>query len=174
VDQAARGEVQQLAGALNETVHLSCITGNQATDIVVAQGQHPLRFTTSVGDHMPLHASAVGKVMLGWRPEKDVTELVGSLQAYTPSTITSRDRFLRELSEVRDQGYALNLGELDVGTRCLAAPIRDWSGEVVAGLSVSAPVTRFPGREIERIREEVVQAADRISKRLVDMTKRES
>lgn len=90
----------------------------------------------------------------------------GPFPAYTPHSITTLAALTRELNTVRGQDYALDDEERELGVRCLATPVRAASGEVVASLSVSAPTSRFPKKNIPDMLGRVQAASEQISARL--------
>jgi DNA-binding IclR family transcriptional regulator len=98
--------------------------------------------------------------LLGILPSKE-------LVAYTPHSITDRDALKKDLQQIAEQGYALDNEELDLGVRCVAAPIRDYTRRIVGALSISGPSTRFTD---ERLDQElvplVVSASEELSTRL--------
>ena len=96
-----------------------------------------------VGQHIPLHATSNGKVLLSGLDRKALDDLLGKLSPYTPLTITKKSKLREELAQVREQGYALAVDELEVGLTAAAAPIRNAHGDVVASMSVSGPTFRL-------------------------------
>ena len=92
--------------------------------------------------------------------------MLTKLSAYTPVTITTRSKLRAELDQVRDQGYALAVDELEVGLTAAAAPIRNVHGDVVASMSVSGPTFRISSDRIDEVVAKVVEAADEVSHRL--------
>jgi IclR family KDG regulon transcriptional repressor len=93
-------------------------------------------------------------------PEKE-------LKGYTPHSITNPEILKKELQKVAVQGYAFDNEELDLGVRCIAAPIRDYTRRIVGALSISGPSTRFTDERLEReLTPLVVRAAEELSTRL--------
>lgn len=162
---AATPWMRWLQAQIDETVHLSILIGHEAVDLLLLEASQPLRFATSVGNRLPLHASAAGKTLIAWREPDEVQQLLhtAGLPKYTPVTLTSLDAIRTELRCVQVRGYAVNMGESDPGLRCIAGPIRDRHGAVVAALSLSAPAARFPGESIHHLNAVVRKAVDGIS-----------
>ncbi|MFY1637411.1 IclR family transcriptional regulator [Solwaraspora sp. WMMB335] len=159
--------IERFRDEVDETLHLSVLVGREATDILFIESSQSVRFTSSVGKRMPLHASAAGKILLAWRTPGDVDGLLdATLPAYTTATVTDRTELDRLLTETRDRGYAVNLGELDPAVRCIAGPIRDREGQVVAALSMSAPVFRFPDDSVHELRDLMARTVQSITDRL--------
>jgi DNA-binding IclR family transcriptional regulator len=127
-----------------------------------------VRLTERVGYPRPAHCTAIGKVMLADLSAADLAEFVRSadLRPLTPKTITSASQLRQELERVRAQGYAVDDEEFAQGIRCLAAPVRNFSGQVAAAVGVSGPVWRVSLDRVAQLTEFVVQAGHRLSEGL--------
>jgi DNA-binding IclR family transcriptional regulator len=89
------------------------------------------------------------------------------LKAYTPSTCTDREKLKKELAVIAEQGYAFDNEELDLGVRCVASPIRDYTRRIIGSLSISGPSIRFTDERIEQeLMPLAVKAAEELSSRL--------
>ena len=107
--------------------------------------------------------------MAAFRPESEIREWIGEhgLKSYTQATITDEAAFFEELRRIRTRGYAVDRGEYEANVRCIAAPIRDRSGKVIAAISVSAPDSRVPSQLLDSpMAAQVVKAAIRVSQAL--------
>lgn len=157
--------MKALVADINETVNLAVADGREAVYVGQVEGQQLVRMFTQIGARTPLYCTGVGKVLLAWRPEEEVRRLFDGvvLRAYTPNTITGLEALLAELARVRAAGYAVDREERELGVRCVAAPIRDRSGQVVAALSVSAPSARLPEARIAELAPRVMAAANEVS-----------
>jgi DNA-binding IclR family transcriptional regulator len=102
------------------------------------------------GAILPAYCTALGKTLLAFMPEAEVEAWAATQKfpALTPSTITSGRRLLKELRVIRHRGYGIDDEEREKGVRCLAAPIQNHHGEVVAAVSIAGPIDRLP-RELE-------------------------
>lgn len=177
--QQALPFLDELLDRFNETVHLATLDAEFR--VVYVDKRTPRRavgvMISRVGLAVPIHCTALGKAMAAFRSEEEIRRLIraSGLKAYTPSTITDKRAFLRELGEIRSRGYAVDEGEHEIGVRCVAAPIRDKSGVVAAGVSVSVPDMRMSDPAIgSPIAIEVMETANRISRalgHLDDLTK---
>lgn len=165
---AAQGEMRLLVDDLNESANLAVLHGPEAVYVQQVEGRQLVRMFTQLGASAPLHCSGVGKVLLAWQDQGSVKRQLGEepFTAFTPHSITSLPEFLIELGRVREQGYALDDQERELGVRCVAAPIRDHTGGVLAALSVSAPTSRLNKSDVPRVLRRVQQAAQGISRRL--------
>lgn len=165
---AAQMELPGLVAALNETVNLAALRGRQAVYVYQAEASQLMRMFTQAGAAAPLHCSGVGKVLMAWRPEDEVRAYLGEgpFAAYTPHSLTTLPAYLAELGRVRQQHYALDDEERELGVRCVAVPVRDATDAVIAAISVSAPATRLPAEAVPALARQVQEVAGRISARL--------
>ena len=161
--QTAGPFVRELRGRLDESAHLAIPADGFAIQVVDAVGPHALTIRSHLGERIPLHCSAVGKVLASYLPDQLDLSLKNGLASYTPNTITSREQLLVELQATRVRGYAIDDQERYLDTRCVAAPVRDVFGQVVAALGVSGPTARLPDRDLDRIARTVVAEAAGLS-----------
>jgi DNA-binding IclR family transcriptional regulator len=167
LSEAAHSVMHGLVDKLGETVNLAIRDGRDAVYVYQAEGKQRVRMFTQIGARAPLHASGVGKVLLAWNDGSGLEECLAlPLEAYTQHTLVERDVVLAELERIRSRGYALDMEEFELGVRCVAVPIRVGSGEVIAGLSISAPLSRMADERLDEIAEELLMANRQISSRL--------
>jgi DNA-binding IclR family transcriptional regulator len=126
------------------------------------------RMYTALGRRAVAHCTALGKTLLAHQPWTEVRKLIEQhgWRPYTPQSIRSFSRLQTELGQIRTQGYALDREERRQGVICMAAPIREPSGEVVAAVSVTGSVERMTEAYRKQILPRVLEAANRISFRL--------
>ncbi len=145
--QQARPFLEQLRDQLNETVHLAVLDDSlRVVYLDKLPTQHAVGLMMSrVGVTAPMHCTALGKTMAAFRPEAEINHWIATigLEPVTDATITGGDAFLHELREIRSRGYAVDKGEFEIGVRCVAAPVRDRTGSVIAAISVSGPDLRM-------------------------------
>lgn len=127
-----------------------------------------LKITQRIGKIAPMHSTGVGKLMLLNYDLKQLGNMITAkgLVALTPNTITTKDELLKELEKIKDQGYALDNEECELGARCLSAGIKDYTGKNIAGISVSGPTTRMTMDYIDAIKNTVMDTAKKISEML--------
>ena len=166
VVQEARPISRKLAADTGETVNVSVLADRSALYLDQVAGSSALQSHNWVGQHIPLHATANGKVLLLALDDDQQVEMLGRMQAYTDSTITTRDRLRKELAQVRERGYAVAIDELEVGLAAIAAPIHNAHGDVIASMSVSGPTFRLTEERIGEISPPLVEAAAEVSHRL--------
>jgi DNA-binding IclR family transcriptional regulator len=164
--QEARPVCRQLAADTGETVNIAVLSERSALYLDQVAGSSALQPHNWVGQHIPLHATSNGKVLLSGLDRKRLDALLTKLSAYTPMTITTKSRLREELQRVAEQGYALAVDELEVGLTAAAAPIRNAHGDVVASMSVSGPTFRLNDERVHDVVRAVVEAAQEVSHRL--------
>lgn len=142
----ARRVLHRLVETYTETAHLAVLDGVQAVYVEKVQPYPKVKIPLSrAGARLPAHCSGVGKVLLAscdWEMVAEALEHRG-LPSFTANTITTLDGLKDELEQVREQGYAYDEEEAVMGLCCVAAPVQDQNGSVVAALSLSVPAFRF-------------------------------
>ena len=170
VVQEARPICRALAATTGETVNIAVLADGAAlyVDQAVDQaaGKSSLQAHNWVGQHIPLHATSNGKVLLSELPDAEFVATLGPLAPHTAATITTRRALREQLALVREQGYAEAVDELEIGLKALAAPIRNAHGDVVASISVSGPTFRLGGARSSQVLPQLLDAAGQISLRL--------
>ncbi len=145
IREAAMPAMQKLHLKLGESVNLGV---RQGDDIIYVErtssGRSSVRVVHLVGARAPLHVTAVGKLYLAEESPADLRAYAKrtGLPGFTPTSLTALPALEREIDKVRRHGVAFDNEEIEQGLRCIAAPIRDDGGELVAGISVSAPADR--------------------------------
>jgi DNA-binding IclR family transcriptional regulator len=161
--------LEDMVRACDEAAYVALLRGVDVVYLDLVQTSHPLRLRSRVGRRLPAYCTAVGKAQLAFEATDQLEKLLSrrKLKRFTPQTITGRTELLRHFREVAATGVALDLEEWEPDVRCVAAPVRDATGRVLAGICVSAPSIRM---SMERIDKEIVplvrETARRISERL--------
>ena len=140
---AGHAVLERLASASGETAHLSVLDGSETLGVDLVQGNQAVVAHHPVGSLVPAHATAMGQAMLAHLPELAARIARDELRGFTPETITDRTVFERVLAEVRDRGFAMNVGQLHAETAGVAAPIFDRWGSVVAAVGITGPSSRL-------------------------------
>lgn len=150
----ARPEIDTLAADTGELANLAVEEHGRAVYLYRAKGQRAVNLDTYSGMRVPLHCTALGKVILANLPEERVEDIVArrGLPERTGNTVTDESALQAELAEIRDRGYAFDDEERLAGLRCVAAPITANDGTVAGAISVSGPTNRVKG---ERFTEEI-------------------
>ncbi|MFW6381612.1 MAG: IclR family transcriptional regulator [Bacillota bacterium] len=162
--------IEKISNKFNETVHLGVLDKNEVISIEQKETAQSLKPTVFIGKRAPLYCTAVGKAILAYFSPEKLEEFFNNteLKPYTENTITDPNKLKQELKEIRKQGYAVDRNEHEVGINCIAAPIRDYTGKVIASMSVSGPASRLKEKKVPEIAEEVKQATRQISRELGD------
>jgi IclR family acetate operon transcriptional repressor len=163
-----RPVMQRLWVTTTETVNLGVLSGLDVLYLDVLESSHSFRMVSQVGSRRPLHCTALGKAMLAFVSETERESALASLrlEKFAPRTITSIPGLRKELKKVAQQGFAVDDEEACAGSRCAGAPIFDQSGNVVAAISVSGPVTRIDRTKLLQFSTAVREGARLISRNL--------
>ena len=164
--QEARPVCRQLASDTGETVNITVRAETSALYLDQVAGSSALQSHNWVGQHIPLHATSNGKVLLSELEDAQLKKAVRELPRYTDQTVTTMSKLVAELAHVREQGYALAVDELETGLTAVAAPIRNAHGDVIASISVSGPSFRLTADRLDRAIPLLLAAALEVSHRL--------
>ncbi len=168
----AKAFLVDLAGRTKETVHLVILDQGEIVyldRVETEESSSVLRMVSKVGSRNPAHSTAVGKVLLAQLSEKELETLIKmkGLPKRTENTITDPVQLKEHLKSIDAQGYAVDDEENEGGIRCVAAPIRNEVGRVVAAISISGPTIRMTRDIIEKkLNKEAMETALRISQKL--------
>lgn len=156
-----------LRNGTGETVQVGVLDGRQVVYVERLDSPHTLRMFTELGRRNHAHCTGSGKALLAFTPAEQLSRLLDGwvLDALTEHTITSTDELRAHLAVVRDQGYAENRHESEIGVVSIAAPIRDASGTTIAAMSVAGPAERIDAHH-DRIVQNVMALALSTSRRL--------
>ncbi len=160
--------IRELSYDLGECVCLTISQDYSVVYVFVSDGpNHILQSTKRIGRVAPMHCTASGKVMLTDFTEVQIDEMIArkGLTKFTEHTITAKEQLLKELDEIRVKGFACDDEECDLGTRCIAFPIRDYTGHIVASLSVTGASGRMTDEYFAAHMNRIRQTAASISER---------
>jgi IclR family acetate operon transcriptional repressor len=148
-----RPYLEKLSSQSGETAHLGVLCDREVVSIAVANGRHALRMSVTVGGKAPVHCSSLGKAILALLPEQEVDMIVRKhgLKAYTRQTITRRADLKAELAQIRTRGFAIDDQELEDGLKCIGAAVQDYSGRVVAALSLAGAALRLNKKRVSAL-----------------------
>lgn len=152
--------LEELGRETGETANVAIPTPGGVARLAQIDSTHALGAGNWVGARIPAHASSLGKVFMAFGAAQPP---FGRLAKLGPNTITSVERLLAELDQVRRQGYATTWEELEAGLCSTAAPVRGARGTVIAGISVSAPTVRTSRERLAELSRRVVEAAAALS-----------
>ena len=145
VMELIRGCMAEVHHKINETMHLGVRAERDTLYIDKLDSTQSIRMTSYVGSRAPMYCTALGKAILSTMDDDEVRRLYADtpMTALTPHSITSLDRLLEQLAEVRSRGYAVEREESNENVCCVAIPLRNREGRAAYALSVSAPSFRM-------------------------------
>ncbi len=160
--------MEKLLKEFNETVHLGILVEGEILSIEQEESGQSLSPRIFIGKRAPLHCTGVGKAIMAYLPKDKFAFTIKEmgLIRYTENTISNEKELEKELEKIREQGYAVDNMEHEEGVRCVAGPIRDYTGKVSASLSVSGPAFRINENNIPNIAKKVKEYCDYISKEM--------
>jgi len=161
----ARPRLRMLMEESGETVNLAVEDKGEAVYLAQVECREMMRAFARPGTRAPMHCSAVGKAILSGASDKFVAKILHQhgMARLTVKTIVAPSALRRELVKVRDLGYAVDDEEHAVGLRCIAAPIVDETGDVIAAVSISGPMARIGEERVSPLGRMVREAARAIS-----------
>lgn len=154
VRDAAMGPMRELHRITGQPINLSIRQGDEIVYIERALSERSgMQVVRAVGGRAPLHLTSVGKLFLASDSPRALQNYINrtGLAGHTRNSLTDPVQLERELAQVRASGYARDNEELELGVRCIAAGIRDDGGELVAGLSISAPADFLQNGWVEHL-----------------------
>ncbi|MDR3412416.1 MAG: IclR family transcriptional regulator [Formivibrio sp.] len=157
--------LKQLAQQTQLTCHLGVMEGSEAVYLLKVEGSHEIRVNTWEGKRLSLHSSSLGKVLLAWLPEAELEEKLKEViwEKKTTNTITGPEVFRAHLAQVRKRGWAFDDEEDIANLRCVAAPVVDAEGKVIAAISAVGTILNIAKDRFELLAEQVCQTAGNIS-----------
>lgn len=166
--QQARPTLEKLVKQIKETVYVGTMNEREVVYLDAIESSLPVRVVSRVGAHVPIHATAMGKVLIAYRSDDERDRsLPRELKRFTKSTITDRSKLIEQLSNVQRLGYVVENEELDVGVTSIGVPIMDYTSRVVGAISISGPIFRMDKKRInEEFLPKVMAAGKEISNRL--------
>ena len=164
----ARPILESLAHTSHELAFVAVLRRGSVVPLDAVESDHPVRLVSRVGDALPLHCTAVGKVHLAFASEDDLPKLLADeLPKFTDRTITDRQALVHKLKQIAVQGYAVEAGEHSTDASAVAAPVRDYTRNVVGSVAIAGPSYRVSDERIKaEITPLIVKAAAELSSRL--------
>jgi IclR family KDG regulon transcriptional repressor len=165
----AKPFLKEIVKECNEMAYIGIIRQNSVVYLDVEETNQTVKVTNRVGWRLPIHCTAIGKAQITYASEEELEKLniLDNMERFTPNTIVDKVEFIKHLKEVAKRGYALDNEEYDLGVRCVGVPLRDYTGRVVGGISVSGPSFRMTDEMLrEKIIPAVKEAGEKVSKRL--------
>ncbi|QGZ60546.1 IclR family transcriptional regulator [Paraburkholderia acidisoli] len=168
----ARAHLQALADETLDTIHLGVRDGDDVLYIDKIPGQRGLEMRSRVGHRMPLASTGIGKAMMldlapqTWRELFDASRRTLAGVSFRPDSSLEPETFIKRMATYAAGGYTFDLEENEISIRCVAAPVRDASGAVVAALSVASTIPYMPLERMDELIPVVQREARAISQEL--------
>jgi IclR family KDG regulon transcriptional repressor len=163
----ARHLLRDLREKANETVHLAVLDEPEIMYIFNLESTQAIRMRSDIGVRKPAYCTAEGQAILAFQPAEVVERVIGAgMASRTPQTITDPAALRKALEAVRQRGCAIEDEESEIGMRCIAAPIRDDTGQVIAAIGLAGPVSRLTKKALAAFIPHVIETAAAISARL--------
>jgi IclR family transcriptional regulator, KDG regulon repressor len=145
LQKIARPSLERLTKQTKESAHLCVVDRSQCYYLDKIDSPQSIRIVTHIGQRLYLHCTGVGKALLSGMSTTEVDKIIDEqgLPKFTPNTITNRKSLLEELHRIREKGVSIDNEEFEIGLKCMAAPIFDSRGTVVAAMSFSGPLQRL-------------------------------
>ncbi|MDT3680935.1 MAG: IclR family transcriptional regulator [Truepera sp.] len=165
VQEEARPHLAKLARDCGQTVSLAVRNDFDVVYVAIEHAQSEVGIQSEIGGHHPANATALGKVMLAENSAEELRALLDrkALPKLTERTIADPEALISHLEQVRRQGYGVDDEERAIGIRCVAAPVRNHEGAVIAAVSISSPIFVMGVEDIEEFAGRVVDTANAIS-----------
>lgn len=168
IRSVAKKYLLDLSMKTGHTLHLVILEGKEGVYIDKVEGTSADVVYSRIGRRATLHSSGVGKVLVAFRKEEEISNILEGyvFEKRTANTFTNKQDFLDELEKIREQGYAIDHEENEPGICCVALPIRNHTGEVIAAFSLSMPTPQLNSEQLNRIIPMMKQTADKISRQM--------
>lgn len=166
VHREAAPVLERLAERAGETAYLGILEGADVVYLHKVECKHPVRVLSHIGKKNPAHCTGTGKAILAFQTPQRIDAVIrNGLPSFGPRTISEPEAFRRHLSEIRRRGYAVCIDELADGVASVGVPVRDYTGEVVAAISIVGPTDRLVPK-LAQVIPEVVQGGREVSRNL--------
>ncbi|MCM3117646.1 IclR family transcriptional regulator [Neobacillus sp. MER 74] len=151
IRKTAKKYLLDLSAKTGQTVHLGILDGREGVYIDKVEGEQSIIRYSRIGRRLPLHSTAIGKVLLAYQPPNELEHLLKNYnyQYQTANTIINEAVFRKEIEKVTEQGYAVDEQENEQGVRCAAVPIFNGKGRVLAAISISTLISRVNDPELQ-------------------------
>src|SRR5262245_4454182 len=166
--QQARPIMVDVVKTCHESAYVTVMRKGQVVPLDMVESDLPVRIVSHIGENLPLHCTAAGKVHRAFEPAEEVQRcLAEGLEQYTAQTIIDRGLLAEQLKDIANAGYAVDSGEYLTDVRSVAVPVKDYTRTVVGSLAISGPAYRIPPERIDtEIVPLVMKAGRELSSRL--------
>lgn len=164
----AKPYLRRLRDLSGEVVHLVVSDGNEIVYIDKVESLHTLRMHSYIGKRSPMYCTAVGKAILSQQSSDQIETYWASItpKKHTTNTIIELETFKEELDQIKANAISYDNQEYDNGIRCIGTTLHNFSGDVVAAISISGPVQRMTDEHINKLIPELINVKQEISREL--------
>lgn len=164
----ARPLLKELMEKTNEVIHLVVREGIEIVYVAKVESQNPIRMYSRIGKKSPMYCTAVGKSMMAHMNEEEVNSIWNNskVEKLTEYTVTDFKTFKDNINLIKNQGYAIDEQENEVGIRCIAASVFDYNGNIVGAISISGSIISFKEDKIDEFSKLIIEYANKISQEL--------
>jgi IclR family KDG regulon transcriptional repressor len=165
----AKPLLKEIAAECNEMAYIGTIRQNSVVYLDVEEPNQTVKVANRVGWRLPIHCTAIGKAQIAYSSEEELQKLgiLNNMDKFTSNTIVDKGVFLKHLKEISKLGYAVDNEEYNLGVKCVGVPVRDYTGRVVGGISVSGPSFRMTDEVLKgKIIPIVKDIGQKVSRRL--------
>lgn len=166
----ARPYIRELSEVANEVVHLVALDGEDIVYIDKIDSENTIRMHSYIGKRIPIYSTAVGKAFIAYSDEESFDEIWKRISSHikklTPNTITDKEIMYEEIKKIREQGFAIDDEENELGVICIAAPIFNFKGKMEYAISISTPQIRINKERLDEFKRLIKTATNSISKEL--------
>jgi len=165
----SRPVLEALVKECNETTYVAILKEAHIVYLDVVETDLTVRVVPRVGARLPAYSTAAGKVQIAYMTDEELESYLPTkeMKRFTPKTLVDREELKKHLKVIAEQGYAIDDEEMDVGVKCVGAPIRDYTRRIIGAVSISGPSMRFTD---ERLQKEliplVIRSGEEISHKL--------
>ena len=142
--------LRKLSDETGETVHLAYLDNFEVVYVDKIDGKSPVKMASRIGNRMPAHCTGLGKALMAFLPETEWQKYIDrvGLKYHTRNTITQPKEFFDHLRMIRERGYSIDNSENEEGIRCVALPVRNHEGKVIAAISIAGwVISMTPDRD---------------------------
>ncbi|WP_245976728.1 IclR family transcriptional regulator [Oceanobacillus arenosus] len=150
IREIAHRHIQKLVNKLNRTVHLAIYDHGKAIYVEKIEVPHTIQISSQVGKLAPMYCTGVGKSILAYLDDEKIELILtkNEFKKFTENTLVDKEEIKQELKQIRKQLYCMDNEEIELDLKCIAAPIFNHKGEVIAGISCSAPKMRITDEKL--------------------------
>lgn len=166
--ELAQPLMRTLVDEVGETAQLAVLEDRYNVYLAVFDSPHPMRLASAVGRRLPAHATGVGKALLSGLPDAEIGRLLDGveLERFTEQTLTSLPDLMADIELIRARGYGEDNEEFVIGCKCVARPVRDPRGQVVAAMSVTVPTPRLTDELLTDIHDRLSRTVAGLERRM--------